>query len=135
MKKYLFLGLMLLVGTSHAAYLETYSLGQASFTLTNDSAVQISTHGGILVGVIIDSQSAGGTLTLADAWVSVKAPNAPTYSTFSILSLGAGNAPTSLPTYISYNVLLSSGLTYTTAGNTGGVTIIWRSLLSPTSGK
>lgn len=119
-------------GLSHA-YVEQYQLNSASFTITNETTARISTtnmHGGILVGVIIDSPSALGVLTIADAYVSFTTPGI-VFSTIAILSLGSGNSPSTLPTYIPFNVKLSSGLTYTTSNNTGGVTIIYKSLRVP----
>ena len=129
----LFLGFLFLSGLSHAAYIESYSLGTASFTTTNDAQVQISTHGGILVGVVIDSPSNGGLLTLADAKIAITGGPV-TYSTFSILSLG-GTGFQTVPVYIPYGIYLSSGLTYTTSGNAGGVTIIWKPFMNPSSGR
>lgn len=123
-----------MVSTSRAAYMEAYSLGQASFTLSSDTTVRISSHAGVLMGVIIDSQSVGGSLTIADAWVSTTG-NAVTYSTIAILGLSSGSPLNGLPIYIPFNVNLSSGLTYTTASNTGGVTIIWKSFITPSTGK
>lgn len=135
MKKLLiFTALVLAASISRAAYIETYQLSSTSFTLTSEGPVQVSTHGGILVGVIIDSPSLGGTLTLADAKIPITGGNLVTYSTFSILSLG-GTGFTSVPTYIPYGVYLSSGLSYKTTSNTGGVTIIWKPFMSPSSGQ
>ena len=130
MKK-LFLSLiavMVFCSISKAASYDTDLLNQASFTKTNEGPICISsgfTRGGYLVGVVIGSQSALGTLTLADAYVSTTG-NTVSYATFSILSLSGGNAANSLPTYVPYGIRLSSGLMYTTSNNTN-VTIIWKS--------
>lgn len=131
MKRFLVFSLAALMASfSSAAFIETYQLNSTSYTLTNDTAAHISTstmHGGELVGVLIDSPSANGSLTLSDAYVSTAVAGI-VYSTFAVipLSLG-GNASNSSPLYIPFNVYLSSGLTYTTTNNSGGVTIIYRS--------
>lgn len=132
-KKILFFLSFILVSPSFAAYQEVYSLGQASFTLTNDVTARISTNtmkGGLLLGVVIDSPSVNGTLTLADAYVSTSVAGI-VYSTFAILSLAAGgNVSASQPMYIPFGITLSSGLAYTTSSNIGGVTIIYKSIFS-----
>lgn len=123
----LFYSLLFFVCPVHAAFIESYQQCKASFTLTSEGPVQISTHGGILDGVIIDSSSPGGLLTIADAWVSTK--SAVSYSTIAVLTLDAGSILiTEFPVYIHFGVNLSSGLTYTTQANRGGVTILWKDL-------
>lgn len=120
----------ILISSAQAGFIEMYQLGQSSFTNTNETTARISSFtlkGGMFLGVVIDSASPLGTLTLADAYVSTSVAGI-VYSTFAILSLSGGNAPNNMPTYIPFNIRLSSGLAYTTTNNAGGVTIIYKSL-------
>ena len=131
MKKIIFLSLFFLSTGAKAAFIETYQLGQTSFTTTNETTARISSFtlkGGMFLGVVIGSPSLNGSVTFADAYVSTSVGGI-VYSTFSILSLsGSGNVPVGGPYFIPYNIRLSSGLAYTTVNNTGGITIIYKSL-------
>ena len=120
MKKILFAaGLLFMGSVSHAAWTDSSLLNKSSFTNTNESLAMISSRtlpGGILRGVVVSSSMANGVLTIYDSLGAAS-------GTIAVLSLYNGN--TSGAFYIPFDVRISSGLTYTTAGNTVGVSIIY----------
>lgn len=134
MKKLLiFLFSISIAGFSSADYLQSYQFGSASYTASSEGVVPISSstmRGGLFLGVVIDSPSLGGSVTFSDAFTTGAVGQSITLSTFAILSLcGSGATPLGGPYYIPFNIKLSSGLTYKTVGNTGGITIIYKSLI------
>lgn len=96
------------------AYWDTVGVYDSTYTITNDGPVLIpnTPPGTIFVGVNVGSVSTTGMLRV--------------YSS----SGGATNqiANVSLGTVMgyAYNVRISSGITYTTTGNAGGVTLIFK---------
>lgn len=118
MKKiYLFLGLLFLSGTSHALW-DTVEQYSSSFTTTNETLKVIpnTPPGTVFAGIVIGSSSVGGFLSIFNS-----SGTGLLGSTITICSLQSSN-----PVDLHYNVVLSSGLTYTTVGNVGGVTILYK---------
>lgn len=126
MKKFLFLTLTLmrcvltgvfclLSSVCYGAWNDQNLLNRASFTPTSDTLAYVPlTYGGtVLKGVILSSEAA----------TSVKIYDSSGVVSNQIAFLGSATPGGS--NYIPFNVRLSSGLTYTTAGNTLGVTFIY----------
>lgn len=121
-----FLVSFLFVGLSYG-YWETLRMNSSSFTTTNEGPIAISSNnlqGGIFVGVVVGSDTVGGTLKIWDA----RNPGGNVaISTITIINLtGTGNGTNNTPYYLPFDVRLSSGLTYQTSGNSNGVTIIYK---------
>jgi hypothetical protein len=115
-KLFIFLGAILLAGNSFAWW-ETIRMNKSSFTATNETAIWITstTPSDIFVGVVVSS-GGQGTATFYDSKNSAT-------STIGKIQLGATQGAFFIP----FDVVLSSGLTYTTAKNTGnGISIIWK---------
>lgn len=114
MKKALLAVAVLFCASVSQAYMGD-SVSQSSFTVTNDSAKQLTgtTKWSVLDRVVVSSTSTGGAIALYDN----TAGN--TSSKIGVVDLGTIQSPT-------FNVRVSSGITYTTTGNTNGVTILWR---------
>jgi len=85
----------------------------SSFTLTDDSQAIIDDVTW-LHAVVVSSASAGGYIQLYD-----REGATPTTSLIGVVDLGTLN------TYL-FDCVVSSGLTYNTSGNAGGVTILYR---------
>lgn len=113
MKRLMIAGLSLLLAASAFAYTETREINSSSFTTTNDTAVQIPNTGPNtdFRGIIVSSVSATGQIAVFDT-------QGVATSTKAFVSLGT------LGEY-HFNVRLSSGLSYTTTTNLGGVTILY----------
>lgn len=117
MKKLLlvFLVLAAMVGTSEAFLRATCntSVYRSSYTRTDDDTQEIENalH---FRGVVVASASAN-----ADSYIEIYDAEDTATSIIGRISLNT------LGTY-TYDIWLSSGLTYKTSGNSGGVTIIWR---------
>ena len=110
MIKKLFAVLMLAASASYAV---SFEVNQASHTATNDTLQQIgSTDKSTFVGVIVSSPTSGGLLSVYNSQGAAS-------SKVADVSLGTVQSP-------EYNVRMSSGITYSTTGNSGGVTILWR---------
>lgn len=119
MIKKIFLAFLILGSVScwsWAAYDDSFTLNRASFTKTNEGPIAISTYPGMfLVGVLVSSASAAtGLITLYDS-------NGVVSNTLGAINLGT-------VFYAPFEVKCSSGITYTTTGNSAGVTIIWKDL-------
>lgn len=101
-------------GLSFAFGESSMAVSQSSFTLTNDTTRSITTASGTprsLDSVIVSSSSVGGTITLYDS-------NGTATNRIGVVSLGTVQQAF-------YNIKISSGITYTTNTNSGGVTIIY----------
>src|SRR5690349_6737518 len=82
----------------------------SSFTTTNDTLQQISSAK-TLERVVVSSVTAGGLLTVYDSRGSAS-------RIVAVVTLGVAN-------YYDFEITVSSGLTYSTTANSGGVTIIY----------
>lgn len=104
--------LSLLAGTAFAAGMD---VNRSSFTATVDTLQRLpgSEKGSTLAWVVVSSPSANGTLTIYDS------QNSATNQITPPISLTQVQAP-------EFHVRVSSGITYSTTGNSTGVTIIWR---------
>ena len=114
MKLLAFAALLALPSLSFAYGESSVSVSLSSFTLTNDTTKSIRTASGTpmsLESVIVSSPSAGGTITLYDS-------NGTATNRIGVISLNNANQ-------FFYNVKVSSGITYTTNTNSGGVTITY----------
>jgi hypothetical protein len=110
---------------SYAAWGDEFMLGRSSFTSTNDTLVAVSTGGvnpnpilltgGVFDGVVIASNSSNGIATFYDSIGSATKE----------IGFVSMNGTSSGSNYISFEVRLSSGLTYTTTGNSG-ISIIYK---------
>jgi len=85
---------------------------KTSFTTTNDSYKGIS-NATYLYSVLIGSASPGGLLWLYDCYGTTMTAH------FTVIDLNSQGQYT-------YNLYLSSGLTYRTSGNSNGLNIIYR---------
>lgn len=106
----------LLAGVSRAAYVESFVAGSASYTQTSDSLVVIprSFPGTVLIGVLIGTPTAAGSIKVYDS--SGSATNQ------------LGNIDLGARFYAPFDVKITSGITYTTTGNSGGITILYKKL-------
>jgi hypothetical protein len=85
----------------------------SSFTLSNETVSVTTKPGSSFYGVCVGSPTVNGVITIFDGWGN------PYVSTITILSMVTqGCQP--------YNVSVSSGVSYRTAGNANGVTILYR---------
>lgn len=116
MRKLIIAGLLLTSSVVLAAPKPVnFSIYRASYTATNETAAEIQQGNqsvDFLHAVIISSATTGGVLKLYDSQGSAS-------SLFALIDLSAKND-------FAFDVWLSSGLTYTTSGNSNGVTIIYR---------
>jgi len=114
MKKLLLIGLSLALSSTAYCYTETREINASSFTATNDTTQQITgtSPNTDFRGVIIGTPSISGVLTIFDG------QGANAASKIGVVSLSAVNE-------LHFNVRCSSGITYTTTGNTGGVTLLY----------
>jgi hypothetical protein len=115
MKKLLF-SLLALVGLSAFSHADIQGVYKSSFTQTDESLALVAPTTGTplsLHGIIVSSASAaGGLLTVYDSSRTATSP---------IARIGL----TTVGAYY-FDVKISSGLTYTTATNTQGVTILYQ---------
>lgn len=105
---------MMFGASSAFARMDVYSVAQSSFTASDDSVVYVegTEKGDILVGVVVSTVSASGSLILYDSQVSAA-------NTIAVIDLATiQNAK--------FDVRVSSGIAYTTANNSQGVTILYR---------
>lgn len=92
---------------------------RSSFTATNETTATISSTtmpGGVFVGVAISSSMSNGLVTFYDSRGSAT-------NTIGKLSLTSSGQQS---WYVPFEVRVSSGLTYTTTGNTVGITIVYK---------
>lgn len=117
MKKLLFISLLFLVSQSHAAWVESFNMADSCYTATNQGPIVIpnTPPGTVLLGVVVASTSSTlGTLKIYDS-------SGVASGQLANIDLGRNGDYT-------FEVRLSSGLTYTTANNTGGITLIFKRL-------
>jgi len=128
MKKLLIFGLSLAMSSMAFAFDETREINQSSFTATNDTckwinktsgngfSAQVSSTGANsdFRGIIVASVTTGGIIGIYDSTFSCL-PN----TMISSVTLNSANE-------FHYNVRLYNGLSYTTTGNSGGVTILYK---------
>ena len=102
--------LVLCSGLASAAGTE---INKSSFTATNDTAQRIAERGSVLYAIVVGSPTFGGLVQVFDN------RNATTNPIAKVL--------TTVPGTYTYNVYMSSGLTYTTSGTpSNGISILWR---------
>jgi len=101
--------LLLFARTKHQ--LRNIAVFQSSYTITNETTANIS-NAEFIHTVIIGTSTAGGTLILYDS-------EGNTTTQFANIDLNTKDC-------YHFDVALSSGLTYTTSGNSGGVTMTYR---------
>jgi hypothetical protein len=94
------------------AFADFISLNRSSFTATNDTTQRICATPCVLDSVVVSSPSVGGLLTIYDS-------NAAASNKIAVVNTANSGS-------YRFEVLISSGLTYTTANNTNGITILWR---------
>lgn len=96
------------------SYWDTVGVYSSSYTATNEGprVITATPPGTIFVGIVSGTATTNGTIKVYDS--SGTASNQ-----IAVVSLGAPGA-------YYYNIFLSSGLTYTTANNTNGVTILYK---------
>ena len=117
----LLLGLLLLSSVSFAT--EDWNIGKASSTLTNEGVVWIpkTPPGTVLWKIVIGSPTIGGVIGIYDS--------SATFNNFiASVSLSGTNGG---PAEVSFEVRLSSGLSYKTSGNSNGVTLIYKQPVLP----
>lgn len=115
MKKYvLFFSVLFLPILVKAAWIESFNMAQSSYTITSEGPVYISSSfpGTVFLGVNVASTSTAGTLKIYD---SVGAATNQ-IANISLASVGCYR----------YEILISSGLVYTTTNNASGVTILYK---------
>lgn len=116
MKKiFLFLSVLFSHSMSHA-YWDTVEIYSSCFTVTNEGPIVIpnTPPGTIFKGVVIGSSSVGGFIDVINS-------SGIAGSTIATVSLQSAE-PVSVP----FNIVISSGLTYKTRGNVGGVVILYK---------
>lgn len=101
----------LLIGCAGMVSADPATILRSSFTNTNDTNLYISSSG-YLDAVIIGVASAGGFLSIFNSTYT----NTVMVSSISLATVGERH----------FNGILLKGITYTTVGNTGGITIIYR---------
>jgi hypothetical protein len=116
MKKLFFVASLFLSLTSisKAANVEGYNRLSGSFTITNEGprVVPNTLPGTILMYVNVSSPSTNGTLRI--------------YNSSGVASNQIANIDLNASGMYRYEVILSSGLTYTTTNNAGGVTFTFK---------
>jgi hypothetical protein len=104
--------LLLLLLLSTPAFAD--AVGRSSFTITNDTTKHISgtQPSSVLMEVIVSSPTVGGLLRIYDSQGS---------ATSQVANVTLQNAAS-----YNFDLIISSGITYTTTLNGNGVTMIWR---------
>lgn len=117
MKKFLLFLLMASLTKACLAYWDTVEMYQSSYTAANNTTTVLANTppGTVFAGVVI-STSVGGTLKVYDSSGAASGQIA------NLLLSGNGEGSFCIP----FNVVVSSGITYTTTGNSGGITFIFK---------
>ena len=102
------------VNLSMAAWVESFNQASSTYTITSEGPAYIpqTLPGTVLLYVNVSSPSTNGTLKI--------------YNSSGLASGQIANIDLGARDSYRYEIVLSSGLTYTTTGNVGGVTIIYK---------